>query len=145
MKIVRVKPNALGYVELRIYNHPTRGTFRIYEHRYLMERKLRRLLRPQEVVHHKNGNPSDNRLDNLELIGSNGEHLRKHLTGKKMAKSRGEGARRYMLSLPMMERRKRGVKGGSNSGPGLRAYLARLTPRQRKARVLAALKARGVR
>lgn len=32
MKITRVKPNVLGYIELRIKGHPTRGMFRIYEH-----------------------------------------------------------------------------------------------------------------
>lgn len=144
MKIKQRKPNALGYVELRVAGHPSRGDFRTYEHRYLMERKLRRRLRPGEIVHHKNGNPSDNRLENLEVLSSNGEHLRRHFTGKKMPKEHGERARRYMLSLPFEERRKRGVKGGANSGPGLRAHLATLTPAQRKQRVSAALKARGV-
>ena len=142
MKITRVQPNKLGYIELRIKDHPSRGTFRTYEHRYLMERKLRRRLRPGEIVHHKNGNPSYNRISNLELIASNGAHLREHFTGKKMPPGHGERARAYMLSLPFKERRKRGVNGGSNSGPGLKRYLAGLTKRQRRERMAAALKAR---
>ena len=50
-----------GYIELCI-----KGRY-IYEHRYVMELYLGRKLSSKESVHHKNGNSSDNRLDNLEL------------------------------------------------------------------------------
>jgi hypothetical protein len=39
----------------------------IYEHRFIMENYLGRLLESNEVVHHKNENKLDNKLENLEL------------------------------------------------------------------------------
>ena len=43
-----------------------RGT--ILEHRLVMAEKLGRPLKHNEHVHHRNGNKTDNHLDNLELI-----------------------------------------------------------------------------
>lgn len=43
---------------------------RVLEHRFVMERHIGRLLRPEETVHHVNGNKADNRLENLELWSS---------------------------------------------------------------------------
>lgn len=55
----------------------------VWQHRLVMETHLGRLLKPNEVVHHINGNPSDNRIENLQLFHTNASHLKHELTGRK--------------------------------------------------------------
>lgn len=54
----------------------------VFEHRYIMEQHLGRKLAVSEVVHHKNHNRSDNRIENLEVM-DHGDHTRLHHTGLK--------------------------------------------------------------
>lgn len=46
-------------------------------HRHLVEQKLGRSLNSDEVVHHKNGDKHDNRIENLEVM-SRSEHIKHH-------------------------------------------------------------------
>lgn len=57
------------------YNHSgykviTVDCNRMYEHRYIVEQYLGRKLLKDEVIHHINGNKSDNRIENLQIMSA---------------------------------------------------------------------------
>lgn len=64
-------PKRLPYKRISI------NGIRVHEHRYIMEVFMKRKLLPSEHVHHINGDPLDNRIENLELL-SISEHTRRH-------------------------------------------------------------------
>lgn len=67
--------NSRGYVEGRI--RTAEGVRLVKQHREVAAEMLGRDLLPGESVHHKNGDKSDNRPENLAVI-SHGEHSRHH-------------------------------------------------------------------
>lgn len=73
-----------GYVHIRCPQHPNAskaGT--VLEHRLVMERHLGRFLTRAEAVHHKNGKRGHNRIGNLQLFATQGDHLRHHRPPKR--------------------------------------------------------------
>jgi len=71
-----------GYIRVRKPDHPRAVGGYVLEHILVMEEYLGRDIEIGEVIHHINGNRSDNRPENLKLYESNGEHLSDELSPK---------------------------------------------------------------
>lgn len=59
--------NGLGELTAQGYIYLTINGVQKMQHRLIVENYLGRLLTDDENIHHKNGNRSDNRLENLEI------------------------------------------------------------------------------
>lgn len=73
-----------GYRYVYQPEHPNAvfGGRYVAEHRLVMEKKLGRLLRRTEVVHHIDGAETNNAPENLMVFSDNKSHLKHELTGR---------------------------------------------------------------
>lgn len=72
----KIKVN--GYILIRKPKHPKSKNGYIGEHIIVMEKSIGRFLKKDEIVHHKNKIRNDNRIENLQLLKNQSEHIRLH-------------------------------------------------------------------
>ena len=74
-----------GYIEIYCPDHPNANKRKcVYEHQLVMEQHIGRYIMPGEVVHHIDGNKSNNDISNLLLL-TNSEHIKLHNSLKRTA------------------------------------------------------------
>ena len=59
-----------GYLRITVPSETAEPSRVVLHHRYVMEKRMGRPLHKDETVHHKNGDRTDNSLENLELFSS---------------------------------------------------------------------------
>ena len=67
-----------GYVFIYQINHPYSTKHYVKQARLVMEKHIGRYLTPVEVVHHINGNSTDDRIVNLKLFPNQSKHMSLH-------------------------------------------------------------------
>ena len=109
-----------GYVLVYAPDHPYRRKHVRYvlEHRLVMENHLGRYLDPREVVHHRNGDKQDNRIENLEVFSENRDHLAETLKGQ-IPKWTPDGKRRILEAVSATSRRYANIRPRADDGTWL--------------------------
>lgn len=75
--VLRARPD--GYLMVKQDEHPRANNHGyVFEHVLAMEKHIGRFLHPREVIHHINRDRKDNRIENLLLLSSGGEHQKLH-------------------------------------------------------------------
>lgn len=90
-----------GYVWVRVENE-NRFHNQVKLHRYLMEIKIGRKLKEEEVVHHIDGNKLNNSIDNLKIL-SRAEHNKLHIQQKDMFLHEGKYSKSEIEDLKIMK------------------------------------------
>lgn len=74
-----------GYIAVYCPDHPNAGIRKtVYEHQLVMENHIGRYIKKGEVVHHIDGNKSNNDISNLLLL-TNSDHVKLHAILKRSA------------------------------------------------------------
>ncbi len=76
-----------GYYYIHSPNHPNKYANKyILEHRLVMEKHIGRYLTRTEIIHHKDRNTLNNKINNLSLIKNISEHNKLHPRSRKNGK-----------------------------------------------------------
>jgi HNH endonuclease len=70
--ILKHQPN--GSPHIKRYRKKRIGEKTVSLHRWVVEQHIKRKLLPTEIIHHKNGNKLDNRIENLQIMKDQKEH-----------------------------------------------------------------------
>lgn len=71
--------NRAGYVAIFQPNHPKASSIGyVREHILVMEKHIGRYMANGEVIHHLDGIKDNNKIENLHLFGTQGEHMDYH-------------------------------------------------------------------
>ena len=72
------KTNSKGYIYVYSPNHPYSNKKHVAEHRLIVENKIGRYLKKEEIIHHINEKRNDNRIENLMIFKNCSEHMKFH-------------------------------------------------------------------
>lgn len=105
LKGISFETNQCGHVSISWGRRKKR-----LEHRIIAEYKIKRKLNKNEIVHHKDKNPSNNHIDNLEILKNQIEHLKFHEEISERMKLNNPSSK-YFIKKSIIKR-KRKINGG---------------------------------